>query len=122
MSLLSHINITRPKAEHVDGPDAELAWSVLDRLVDGKTVRADDTLRTALWLVEDVLRRTEAPSFRFGRLKARLSAVAVLATKWRALVRLWPGEISRDTATLEAKAPAALEWIDLLSRYAAKER
>lgn len=119
MKSLENLTISMP-VTRASGDEAE-AWSTLMALVSGKKQRGDDVIRAALWLVEDVLRRTLTPYFRRGRLRERIRVRNLLAKKWTTLLQCWPGGTPPSEIDLTTWREAG-EWVSLLMSYAPQEK
>jgi hypothetical protein len=63
----------------------------INRLLNGDEVRADDVLKAGLFLVAEVVRRLETPSFKMELLRENLKKSCGLASKYYALLQCWPG-------------------------------
>ena len=80
---------------------------VMRELADGKSVSGVLVLKLGLWLVTEITRRQQAPSFRRGGLGDRLRRARTLGSKYMSLAMAWPGapeprphEIDEDRAAM----------------------
>lgn len=89
----------------------------INRLLSGEKVRADDVLKAGLFLVAEVVRRMETPSFRMELLREKLGVARGLGAKYSALLRCWPG-IKEPNPYEIRENKAALDLVDLLIQCA----
>ena len=82
--------------------------AMMEELVSGEDVDGDEILQLGLWLVTEVLRRNEVPSFRRGFLAEGLKRAREYSTKYSMLQQCWPGAqpphrtiLDFDTKTFE---------------------
>jgi hypothetical protein len=88
MKQFSDITAQRPKQPSDSEHEILLK---LSKFVKGEKVRGDDLVKAGLWLVAEVARRIETPSFRRERLREWFETTGKLARKQIHLVQGWPG-------------------------------
>jgi len=110
MKNFEDMKITLPK-------DAATHAAKLALLVEGKEVRGDDVLRAGVFLVIEVLRRRESPSFCRNFFRDHLKKALFLGSKYSGLLQVWPG--ARELMPHEIKENnAALGLLKTLRDYA----
>jgi hypothetical protein len=92
----------------------------MQRLVNGEDLAGDHVLRLGIWLVTEVLRRNETPSFRRGFFRDRLMVARALGAKYSALLKCWPGAPAQKQYVLDQQQHA-LDLLKLLKEYAPED-
>jgi hypothetical protein len=74
------------------GPDQNgESFRTLKRYLDGEKVCGDALLKAGIFLVIEVLRRNETPSFCRNFFRDRLTRALKLGSKYSGLLQVWPG-------------------------------
>ena len=121
MKPLENITIHFTDPEHwVEQEKAHT--KTLDLLLKGQVpVPGVDVLKAGLFLVSEVVRRMETPSFRVEMLRHRMKRVHLMAFKWSALLQCWPGGTPPSQPEIDDQKRCC-DMVDLLVKHSPERK
>jgi len=110
-------NLSNETIKLPDFKITEIHREKLRRLVDDEEVRADDVLKAGLFLVADVLRRSNKTPCLIDILHDRLMLTHDLAAKYATLCAVWPGPKQPGAHEGSYELQRAREALTVLSEF-----